>query len=257
MEPCGWAANTDCVPGWDAFSAETKAEATGTAEMIVWALSGRQFGVCDRVVRPCGPPRRGSLWWEINAATMGYGYMVPYRDGGQWLNAACGCTGGCSCTELGGIMLPGPIDEVTEVILDGVILGADEYVLVGEKLVRTDGTLWPLCQNMALPDTEPGTWSVAYGQGLPVPFGGNLAAGKLAGELAKACEGQDCALPERVTEITREGVTMTLLDPQEFLEEGRTGIALVDQWIAAVNPYKHRSPATVWSPDLQKVQTRR
>ena len=61
----------------------------------------------------------------------------------------------------------------------------------------------------------------------------------------------DCDLPERVTSITREGVTMALIDPQEFIQEGRTGLYTVDLWLNAVNPNRLLKRATVWSPDMK------
>jgi hypothetical protein len=43
-------------------------------------------------------------------------------------------------------------------------------------------------------------------------------------------------LPERVQTITRQGVTVGFLDPQDFLEKGRTGITMIDLWLRSVNP---------------------
>lgn len=69
----------------------------------------------------------------------------------------------------------------------------------------------------------------------------NLRAGadrvvrKLATEFYKSLQGGACALPERVTTISRQGLSWTVLDPMDFLDRSRTGIGAVDQWLAAVN----------------------
>ena len=53
----------------------------------------------------------------------------------------------------------------------------------------------------------------------------------LAAEYGKAAAGKPCALPERITNVTRQGVSWTILDPQEFLDKGYTGMSRVDQWL--------------------------
>lgn len=58
---------------------------------------------------------------------------------------------------------------------------------------------------------------------------------KLAWEFYKSAQGKACALPERVTSVSREGVSWTILDPLDFLDKGLTGVGSVDQWISRVN----------------------
>lgn len=67
-----------------------------------------------------------------------------------------------------------------------------------------------------------------------LPAGADLAAKRLAEEYLKAYQGKACALPERVTSVTRQGAAWTILDPQDFLQDGLTGIGPVDQWLAQV-----------------------
>lgn len=57
----------------------------------------------------------------------------------------------------------------------------------------------------------------------------------LTRELSKAKVGLSCALPDRITAITRQGISWTVLDPQDFLLLGRTGMGQVDGWLAMVN----------------------
>lgn len=59
----------------------------------------------------------------------------------------------------------------------------------------------------------------------------------------------ECELPERTTSITREGIGYTMLDPQSFLSEGKTGIPKVDLWISTVNPRRSLRPVGIYSPD--------
>jgi len=58
---------------------------------------------------------------------------------------------------------------------------------------------------------------------------------KLAYEFWKSSNGKACSLPERITNVTREGVSWTLLDPLDFLDKGLTGIGSIDLWISRVN----------------------
>ena len=53
----------------------------------------------------------------------------------------------------------------------------------------------------------------------------------LAAEYMKAFDGKACALPDRISNVTRQGVSWTILDPQDSSEKGRTGISRVDQWL--------------------------
>lgn len=249
--PCGWEPITACCTGWCDFPPQIQDMALEVATDIVWRLSGLQFGLCSQIIRPCAQPCMGSSYAAAYAFTGdGYPGWGPTIIGGSWFNISCGCPGLCDCSEVGGVVLPPRAVSITQVLIDGEEVDSEDYALVNGSLVRTDGTGWPLCQDLAAPSTEVGTWEVTYVQGRAVPAGGNLAAGALACEIAKSCVGAKCRLPERVTDITREGVTMTLLDPQEFLTDGLTGIREVDAFLSAVNPFKQKSPAKVWSPDL-------
>jgi len=82
-----------------------------------------------------------------------------------------------------------------------------------------------------------------------------MAARTLALELVKLYEGtDDCALPNRVTSIARQGVTYTVLDNQDFIDELRSGIYAVDLFLRAVNPDRARARARVFSPDVPRAR---
>ena len=57
-------------------------------------------------------------------------------------------------------------------------------------------------------------------------------------------------LPKRVTNVTRQGLSMVVLDPMDFLDDGKTGVYEVDLFLKAYNPAKLQRRATVMSPDI-------
>jgi hypothetical protein len=73
-------------------------------------------------------------------------------------------------------------------------------------------------------------------------------------ELIKLWEGDDCALPDRVTSVSRQGVSYTILDNQDFLENFRTGIYVIDLFLKTANPAKALAPSKVFSPDIPRAR---
>jgi hypothetical protein len=67
--------------------------------------------------------------------------------------------------------------------------------------------------------------------------------------------GQACRLPQRVTSIARQGVSVTLADMDALLLNGLTGLVTVDQLIARFNPYKLTSAMKIASPDDPVIRT--
>lgn len=68
-----------------------------------------------------------------------------------------------------------------------------------------------------------------------VPAGAERVTKKLAAEFYKSLQGSACALPDRITTVTRQNLSWTILDPQDFLQRGLTGMGPVDQWISGAN----------------------
>jgi hypothetical protein len=181
--------------------------------------------------------------------------MFPYIDGsGVWRN--CGCAGSCTCRARCEIELPGPVAVVDQVMIDGVVLDESAYRLDnGVILVRTDGECWPECQDMNVASDAVGAFVVTYQRGVAVPRAGQIAAGKLACEFAKACAGDaDCQLPGQLASLSRLGIQVENVDPAAFLEEGLTGLPDVDLWIRSVNPARLASRPTVWSSDVKRTR---
>lgn len=272
--PCQtWPLDLTCLcPGWSTTPAEwtpAQRSAVEIATELLWRHTAGKFGVCHRLVRPCRRP------CPQTPGRRGASGLDPAIVDGVWINLGCGCgcpperCDDCDCgTGPDQILVPGPIfapltapgvaDPTfpVEVFLDGQLLEPDQYwVQAPNRIVRTDGHRWPQCQDMSAPHDSAGAFAISYWIGTPVPVGGRRAVARLACEIAKACAGDDsCALPQRVQTVVREGITYTMLDPMQHLDQGRTGITEVDMWLAAVNPTNIRGPATVWSPDQAKVR---
>lgn len=256
--PCSWALETACCPDWDTTDANTRALGTAWATYLLWALTGRRYGPCSVKLRPCAQKCdvfQGYMTWPVgNPGSSGAGmpWMIPFVDNGTWRN--CGCAGVCSCRARCEIPLPGPVARVDEVLIDGAVLDPGSYRVDSYRgqpvLVRTDGECWPECQDMGLADDAVGAFTVTYQRGVDVPRAGQIAAGKLACEFIKACEGGDCRLPDQLASLSRNGVEVEVADPTELLENGLTGVADVDLWIRAVNPARKAMRSRVLSGDL-------
>ncbi len=157
---------------------------------------------------------------------------------------------GCECNACGvvhRIRLRGrPVTSIIEVYVAGRKLNPNEYLLLDHSVLGF------LTQDVCCA----GCVIVRYRYGGNIPPTGKFAAIKLANELIESLEPEgDCKLPERVTSISRQGVSWTLLDPQEFLSEGRTGIYEVDLFLTAYNPAKAVRPARVFSVDRPRAST--
>jgi hypothetical protein len=137
-----------------------------------------------------------------------------------------------------------PVRGVYDVWADGVKLMPGEYVVLDNAVLGLTTSAY--CNVRCL--------VVRYAYGTGVPPGGNAAVAKLAEQLLQSATGGKCDLPARVTSVSRQGVSWTLLDPQEFLDHGRTGIYEIDLLLSAVNPAHALARPRVFSPDLPRAQ---
>lgn len=232
------------------------------ASRILWALSGRRIGPgCPITIRPCGkscvdsygPSWRPSPGW---AGWPSSGGRFPYLDGGVWRNAVCGCASSCSCTELCELRLEGPVHDIVEVVVDGVVLPPEAYrVDAPNMLVRLDGDCWDACQDLNAPTTKPGTSAVTYRIGLPLDDAAIAAVSALTCHFVKSCTAScGCKVNKNVTRVERQGIEIET-DPTLLYSDGLTGIQEVDLWIMAVNPRRLPAPARVYSPDFPRNRT--
>jgi hypothetical protein len=234
--------------------------AVNAASRFLWALSGRRFGTCSVTLRPC---RRQcyEVWPGGTYAYPWSSYGAPMAsaawDFAYWFPFVCSsCGDNCSCQYVPEIKLPGPVNDVTQVKVDGAVLPTSAYRLDNSRiLVRTDGQDWPRCNNLTLDDTQVGTWSTTFDVGTQVPQSGQLAVGQLACEILKAITGEDdCRLPSTVTNLVRQGVSITFPDINALLTEGRTGLYLCDLFLAAENPNRLDQRARVYNVDHPSVR---
>jgi hypothetical protein len=204
------------------------------ASDTLYALSGRRWrgGGCTRTVTittDCGGPEQGVVRLQTGAPAAR-----------AWTSR---------------LQLPGdwPVTAITTLQdWDLTTIDPDRYRLVnGRELEALDpvsgrpvGWSWPEV-------------TIAYEYGAAPPVGGKNAAVVFASQLLLGRVGAaGCRLPERVKEITRQGVSIAILDPFDFLDHGRTGLVEVDSWLATVNPAKARARPMVWSPDTDRTQVR-
>jgi hypothetical protein len=246
------------TPVWCCDLLDTAA-VTGTALQaateVLWALSGRQFDACNIEIWPC---RRECFsdapfgWNEWTGGIGSWSYPQPALIRGLWYNITCGsCMGSCSCTPLSQVKLPIPIINVIEVRLDGEALvpNVDYRLDDGQFLTRLGGEDWPWCNDLSQTEGV-GTWSVTVAVGKDVPTMGQMAVGELACEFAKACVNDEtCKLPATVQQLTRQGVSLTFIDPNQLFENGMTGLYFSDLFIRSVNPDGRRAPARVYNLD--------
>jgi hypothetical protein len=237
----GWAPDTSAAGGqWDSLPETVRELAARLAVSTLWALSGRQFGTVDVTLAPYLAP--------VAVDRYGVGRSLP---GGLRLNSAAGyATGGYgACFPARAFRLPGPVDSVTEVVISGEVLPASSWVCDPDgTLVRTDGSSWPVAQDVYAP-----VWTVRYVRGTPAPPDANLAAGLYAFELARGMTGDPaCKLPSRTRDVTRQGISLTLLTPEDLAKGGGTGIKQVDDWLRSVNPGRQQEMSSLWVPGASR-----
>lgn len=235
------------------------------ASALLYELSARQFtGTCVRTVRPCGTPDCGGwgndYWTSANdqlfwtGGAWGYGGLDVWDRSRQF----------CGCTALDQVRLSGyPVWQIVEVLIDGAVVDPSLYRLDGwewltavRPLATDQPSQWPSCQNLDLPSTQPGTFSVEYLCGVSPPLLGQDAAAQLAAQFFFAASGAECQLPVGTTKLIRQGVTIerALFAQWAQTSSGQwaTGLPLVDAFLAQYNKSGLRRRGAVWSPDVQQ-----
>jgi hypothetical protein len=223
------------------------------ASQLMWSLTGRQFSVCQVTVRPCRRCQDACClpfdgFWSTGSS--GFPWTPTLLPSGQWTNVSCNCQDQCSCINLSEVNLPNPVCSIQEVKIDGVVVDPTTYRVDNfRKLVRLGSDVWPKCNDLTKPDTEVGTWSVKLQYGIAPPQLVLLAAAEMACEIIKGCVGQPCRLPQRVTSVTRQGISVSFLDDMAFLDKGLTGMYFVDLAARTYNPGRLYRKPIIASPD--------
>lgn len=232
-------------------SEEVSGFALEAATEILWQGTRQRFGVCTTTIRPCRRSCYGSSWpftnswWEFGT------YPQPVLYAGAWYNITCGsCPDTCSCGPLEQVALPTPARNIIEVKLDGTPMPSGSYRLDDNRfLVRTDGLMWPVCQDLAADDTENNTWSITLQVGEDVPVAGRFAVGELAIDYMKMCLGLACEFPKWATVVNRADVSINFPDFTQVMNAGLTGLPLTDRFLRRYNPHNYEGQPTVYDLD--------
>lgn len=237
------------------------------ASLVLWANTGRRYGLCLRTVRPCFPI--GHQYGFRSELARGADWFQRFSDLDDLLSTEYGAstalagwpsTWTCSCS-LPVLQLPGPIAAIQSVVVDGVVLPQNAFRIktgghmARRVVIRADGESWP-CQNdlMADPTVVPATaggvpaWQVTFWQGRAIQQLQKDITGILALELARfKCRSPRCdeAMNQQLSRVARRGVTKDYdvkMTKDEKTGQVRTGIRPVDDWVNAVNPSGLRRP---------------
>ncbi len=230
-----WAVADDVCAPCDEIDAVLLDAMLDVSSLVLYELTGRRWpGECEDVVYPTG------------AECM------------EWLRTGH--------RKRRGFKLPGyPVTSIEEVVIDGEVVDPARYrVDDGRWLIYIppvpyssgDRQNWPNVNDERLELGSVGTWSIDYFYGNGPPPGGREMAAVLGCELAKSCSGEDgdgsCRLPQRVTSITRQGVSMAVLDPLTLFSDGLTGLPEVDLFVSAMNLGVKRRPAALVVPGRRR-----
>jgi hypothetical protein len=222
-------------------------EAAQVASNLLWAMSGRKYTgetvVTERYTCTLRNNRMGPST-KTNSAVLFGGdvYNIPSGDYDEYSELTADGMSPESRIRLRG-------RPVTRIISmrnrNGVILDPSSYYLVDHSTIQIKaGTAWTPCNV-----------EITYAYGVPVPVAGKMAARKLAIEFARLWSGDDmCELPQRVTSVSRQGVSYTILDNQEFIDELRTGLYEIDLFLKVVNPDNARRKSKVFSVDTPRAR---
>jgi hypothetical protein len=222
-------------------------EAVQVASNLLWAMSGRKYTgvtiVTERYTCTLRNNRMGPSK-NTNSAVLfgGSVYNIPSSDYDEYSELTADGTSADSRIKLRGR----PVTKIHSMRnSQGTIIDPSNYYLVDHSTIHVSaGTPWTPC------NTE-----ITYSYGIPVPVAGKMAARKLAIEFARLWSGdEDCELPQRVTSVSRQGVSYTILDNQEFIDELRTGVYEIDLFLKVVNPDNARRKAKVFSVDAPRAR---
>lgn len=214
------------------------------ASFVLWSLTGRKYTglkqiteqyICPEIDLPAGCSWTSERSY-LDLSRMIYGFTI--KSGAP-----------LSC---GGVRIPlrnTPVRSITEITVGGEVVDPSLYYIRGnEEVVLASSSGYGLCDAPV----------ITYKYGVPPPYAGKLAAIELANEIVLSMAGaSNCRLPERVSSVTRQGISISMVDPQTFLKEGQVGLYLVDLFIATANPTRSKKRPKIVSPDYRKGFTRR
>lgn len=222
-------------------------EAIKVASYLLWAMSGRKYSgvttVTERYTCVLRNNRMGpSIKTNSPVLFGGDVYNIPSGDYDEYSELTSDGLSPESRIKLRGR----PVTQIHAIRnRTGALIDPSNYYLVDHSTLHiVPGTAWTPC------NTE-----ITYSYGTPVPIAGKMAARKLAIEFARLWSGdENCELPQRVTSVSRQGVSYTILDNQEFIAELRTGLYEIDLFLKVANPDNARRKSKVFSPDQPRAR---
>jgi hypothetical protein len=226
---------------------EYSEEAAQVASHLLWAMSGRKYTgvttVTERYTCTLRNNRMGPSDRTNSPVLFGGDvYNIPSGDYDEYSELVADGLSPDSRIRLRGR----PVTQIHALRnKTGAILDPSSYYLVDKSVLHIRvGTPWTPCNV-----------EITYSYGLPVPVAGKMAARKLAMEFARLWSGDEmCELPQRVTSVSRQGVSYTILDNQEFIDELRTGLYEIDLFLKVVNPDNARRKSKVFSVDTPRAR---
>jgi hypothetical protein len=209
-------------------------DAIADASLLLYYWTGRQYGTQSTTLRLC----RSCNCVEYNCCC-----RVNSIDLGVW-----------------------PVISLDSVRMEGANQSLSLYHIDEFHYLVRSGPQdpWPSCTNQwattgsaydSLGDGYVFEVEVTYG--IEVPSILERAARTLACELLNDACAATCKLPERVTSVSRRGLSVEIASSMDLLDKNMTGIYSVDLAIKTLNPSRMQSPSFVWTPDLERNRNRR
>lgn len=231
----------------DYANTEFAQEACETASYLMWAMSGRKYSgetvVTERYICKARNYRMGASSQTYTPMLAGGDvYNVPVGRYNDFLELASDGLSPESRLRMRGR----PVTRVYAVRNghNNQLIDESSYYLVDHSTLHIKSTTaWTPCNV-----------EITYAYGSQPPVAGRMAARHLALEFAKLWSGDDCSLPQRVTNISRQGVSYTLLDSQDFIADFRTGVYAVDLFLKTANPSGAQLRSRVFTPDVPRAR---
>lgn len=218
MTPRPWLTVDDLPDGRVTLPGDAEAQAAAWAAVIasasvaLWALSGRRWGG-ERTITV-------ELWAPAGAACLDpcrpRSVRLPHRDA----------------------------RNLTAVTAGSTVLDLADY------MIEPGGYLGAVPGRAARLPAGSSSLTVTYVAGRNPPPDAVAQATSLAVELGRTIVDPEASLlPDNITSIQRQGVTMTMEAGYKIAAAGSTGLPAIDLWLATVNPSRLRRPPRSWSPD--------
>ncbi len=129
--PCLWDVEIENCNTYDSLEIADQVRVRQMAVEFLWNWTGRVFGLCEVALRPCRENCGQTSAWNN-------GKMLPVLLGGRWFNLGCArCGNECGCSYTPALHLPGPIDSITEVLIDGQVLPPAAYRVDDSRFLQS------------------------------------------------------------------------------------------------------------------------